>query len=67
MAVVLGDHGVMFVEKIAGRTGRHWADLLPDAIPISSIASINKTLGRWFLTKYGRKQAVLAISCLACR
>jgi hypothetical protein len=65
MAVVLGDHGVMFVEKIAGRTGQHWADLLPDTLPISSIASINKTLGHWFLTKYGRKQAVLAIGRVA--
>ena len=50
---------------MAGRTGQHWVDLLPDVIPMSSITAINKTLGRWFLTRYGRKQGVLAIGRVA--
>ncbi len=65
LAVVLGDRGAMLVEKMAGRTGQHWGDLLPDVIPMSSITAINKTLGRWFLTRYGRKQGVLAIGRIA--
>jgi hypothetical protein len=65
LAVVLGDNGAMLVEKMAGRTGQHWGDLLPEAIPLSSITAINKTLGRWFLRRYGRKQGMLAIGRLA--
>lgn len=65
LAIVLGDNAAMLVEKMAGRTGQHWAELLPEAIPLSSITAINKALGRWFLKKYGRKQGVLALGRLA--
>lgn len=65
LAVALGDNGAMLVEKMAGRGGQHWGALLPDAIPVSSITAINKTLGRWFLTRYGRKQGVLALGRIA--
>ncbi|MGH3902054.1 MAG: hypothetical protein ACRDTA_28140 [Pseudonocardiaceae bacterium] len=65
LAVVLGDRGAMLVEKVSGRTGQHWADLLPDVMPMSSITAINKTLGRWFLTRYARRQGVLAIGKIA--
>lgn len=65
LSVVLGDQGAMLVEKATGRTGRHWGDLLPDMIPMSSIAAINTTLGRWFLRRYGRKLGVLALGKVA--
>ena len=65
LAVALGDNGAMLVEKMAGRGGQQWGALLPDAIPMSSITAINKTLGRWFLRRYGRKQGMLAIGRLA--
>ncbi len=65
LALVLGDNAAILVEKMAGRTGQHWADLLPDVIPLSSVTAINKTLGRWFLKKYGRKQGILALGRLA--
>lgn len=65
LAVVLGDRGALLVEKTAGRTDRHWGDLLPDVIPVSSITAINKALGRWFLTRYGSTQGVLAIGRVA--
>ncbi|MGH3753793.1 MAG: hypothetical protein ACRDRP_14055 [Pseudonocardiaceae bacterium] len=65
LAVVLGDRGAMLVEKMTGRTGQHWGDLLPDMIPMSSISAINTTLGRWFLTRYGRKLGVLALGRVA--
>jgi hypothetical protein len=65
LAVALGDSGAMLVEKMAGRGGQQWGALLPEAIPMSSIAAINKTLGRWFFTRYGRKQGVLALGRIA--
>lgn len=65
LTVIFGDRGAMLMEKMAGRTDQHWRDLLPDVIPISSITAINKTLGRWFLTRYGDKQGVLAIGRVA--
>lgn len=60
-AVLLGDSGPKLVQKIAGRTGKHWGKLATDAIPMSAIRSINKTLGRWVVTKYGTKQGILVI------
>jgi hypothetical protein len=55
----------MIVEKMTGRTGQHWADLLPEAIPLTSITAINKALGRWFFRRYAHKQGVLALGRLA--
>jgi hypothetical protein len=64
LALILGDNAAILVEKMAGRTSQHWAELLPDAIPLSSITAINKALGRWFLYRYGRKQGILALGRL---
>jgi hypothetical protein len=65
LAVVAGDHGAMLVEKVTGETGEHWVGLLPDRIPMSSITAVNKTLGRWFLAKYGRQRGVVAMGRVA--
>jgi hypothetical protein len=65
LAIVLGENGAILVEKMVGRTGQHWGDLLPEAIPMSSITAINTTLGRWFLRKYARKQGMLALGRIA--
>ncbi|MGH3550633.1 MAG: hypothetical protein ACRDQU_21445 [Pseudonocardiaceae bacterium] len=65
LAIVLGDSGALLVEKMVGRRSQHWGDLLPDAIPLSSITAINKTLGRWFVRKYAPKQGFLALGRLA--
>lgn len=65
LAVVLGDHGTMLVQKMAGPKGEHWGELLPAGISMSTITAINRTLGRWFLTKYGRRQGMLAVGTLA--
>jgi hypothetical protein len=64
LTVVLGDQGATLVEKVVGRTGQHWVDLLPDKISSSSIGAINQTLGQWFLTKYGQRQAVRTLGKL---
>lgn len=65
LAVVLGDHSAMLVEKMAGRTSEHWGKLLPDAIPISSVTAINKTLSGWFVTRYGNKPRIAAMGKVA--
>lgn len=61
-SILLGDSGPRLVQKIAGRTGKHWGKLITDAIPMSSIRSINKVLGPRVVTKYGTKQGILVIS-----
>lgn len=65
LAVIFGDHGAMLVEKIAGHTGEHWGRLLPESIPMSSITAVNKTVGGWFVTKYGRKRGFVAMGKVA--
>lgn len=65
LAVVVGDHGAMLVEKIAGQTSEHWGKLLPESIPMSSITAINKTLGGWFVSKYGRRRGFVAMGRVA--
>jgi hypothetical protein len=61
LAVMMGSGGSKVIEKIAGRTGPHWARQLVKAIPISTIAAINKALGKNFVTKYGTKQGILVL------
>jgi hypothetical protein len=63
--ILLGNSGASFVEKAAGRTGKHWGTLLTEAIPMSTVTKVNKVLGRWFVTKYGTKQGILVIGRLA--
>jgi hypothetical protein len=65
LAVVVGDHGAMLVEKIAGQTSEHWGKLLPEVIPMSSVTAISKHLGGWFATKYGRKRGVVVMGRVA--
>ena len=65
LAVVVGEHGAMLVEKVIGVADKHWIKLLPEGIPMSAISSLNQTLGRWFVTKYGRTQVVTTMSRVA--
>jgi hypothetical protein len=53
------------VEKMCGHAGEHWAKLLPDMIPMSSITTVNKTLGRWFVTKYGGQRGLVTLGKVA--
>jgi hypothetical protein len=61
LAALLGNEGVDLVEKMAGRTGRHWARQVVKAIPMSKIDKINLVLGHRFVTKQGTKQGVLVL------
>jgi hypothetical protein len=42
LTVLLGDSGASFVEKAAGRTGKHWGRLVTEAIPSSTITKVAK-------------------------
>lgn len=61
LAVMLGDSGARAVNKVAQRTGQHWARQVVQRIPMSQIHAINKVLGRNFVTKYGTKQGVVVL------
>ena len=61
LAVLIGDAGSKLVEKMAGRTGPHWARKLVTGISMEQIRSINNVLGRNFVTKQGTKQGILVL------
>lgn len=61
LAVLIGNGGTEIVQKIAGRTGPHWARQLVKTIPMTQIHAINKLLGKNFVTKYGTKQGILVL------
>jgi len=61
MGVLMGNGGSRIVEKVAGRTGTHWAKSLVKAVPMARIDAVNKVLGPRFITKYGTKQGVLVL------
>lgn len=61
LAVMLGNGGAQTIEKVAQRTGQHWARKTVEAIPIETIRAINKVLGRNFVTKYGTKQGIIVL------
>lgn len=60
-AILLGQSGSTFVQKVAGRTGPHWGRAIVRGIPMSSINGVNKVLGRHFVTKFGTKQGLLVL------
>lgn len=61
LAVLMGNEGSKVVQKVAGRTGPHWAKKIVNEIPMPAINAVNKVLGRRFVTKYGTKQGVLVL------
>ncbi|WP_445151624.1 hypothetical protein [Baekduia sp. Peel2402] len=61
MGVLMGNSGSRIVEKVAGRTGAHWAKTVVKAVPMARIDAVNKVLGPRFITKYGTKQGVLVL------
>ncbi len=61
LAVLLGQSGTKTIEKIAGRTGTHWARMLVKGVDPATLTAINKVLGRNFVTKYGAKEGILVL------
>lgn len=62
ITVMLGETGVGALEKAVPRTASHWARLIVEKIPMSTITKVNKVLGPRFVTKYGTQQGVLVLS-----
>jgi hypothetical protein len=61
MAIMLGEAGVASVQRVAERTGQHWARRVVTSIPQSSILAVNRVLGQNFVTKYGTKQGIVVL------
>lgn len=61
LAVLMGDGGSKIVQKIAGKSGPHWAKAVANGVPMSTINSVNRVLGPRFVTRYGTRQGVLVL------
>ena len=64
-AILLGNSGAKAVERVAGRTGPHWAKHAVNGVSRESLRAINKVLGPNFITKYGTKQGVVVLGRVA--
>lgn len=65
LMVLAGGGGSTFFTKAASRTGPHLGKIVTNAVPLSTIRSINKVLGAHFITKYGTKRGIIAIGKVA--
>ncbi|MDV2474354.1 hypothetical protein F8M49_01125 [Rhodococcus zopfii] len=61
LTVLAGGGGSAFFGKAAARTGPHLGKLLANAVPATTIRSVNKVLGRNFVTRYGTRQGILVL------
>lgn len=61
-AIMLGESGAASVQKVAERTGQHWAKQAVNRIPMSQIYAVNRVLGKNFVTKYGTRQGVIVLA-----
>ena len=61
LAIMLGESGMTAVNRVAERTGQHWARQVVQRIPMSQIHAINRVLGKNFVTKYGTKQGIVVL------
>jgi hypothetical protein len=65
LMVLAGGGGSTFFSRAAARTGPHLGKIVTNAVPLSTIRSINRTLGADFVTKYGTKRGIVAIGKVA--
>lgn len=65
LMVLAGGGGSTFFSRAASRTGPHLGKIVTNAVPLSTIRSINKVLGAHFVTKYGTKRGIIAIGKVA--
>lgn len=61
LGIVLGGSSGETISKIAERTGQHWAKVIVDSVPLTTIRRINKVLGHNFVTRHGAKQGILVL------
>ena len=68
MGIMLGGTGpatIARIARIAERTGQHWGRQVVAKVPVETLRQINKIPGRNFVTKYGTKQGIIVLSCVA--
>lgn len=65
LMVLAGGGGSTFFTNAASRTGPHLGKIVTNAVPLSTIHSVNKVLGAHFVTKYGTKRGIIAIGKVA--
>jgi len=61
LTVLAGGGGSAFFSKAASRTGPHLGKLLTNAVPATTIRSVNRVLGYNFVTRYGTRQGILVL------
>ncbi|WP_394614753.1 hypothetical protein JNUCC0626_33565 [Lentzea sp. JNUCC 0626] len=61
LGILLGESGSKTINKVAERTGQHWARHLVNAVPAEALKRINKVLAPNFITKYGTRQGVVVL------
>jgi len=61
LGVMIGDSAQATIGKAAGRTGPHWARAAIKAVPVDTLRTMNRVLGKNFITKYGTKQGILVL------
>lgn len=61
LGVLLGQSGQRTIEKVAGRTGPHWARKVVQSVPMETVKKVNAVLGHNFIVKYGTKQGIIVL------
>jgi hypothetical protein len=61
LAILAGGSGAATVSRIAERTGGYWGKSLANAVPLQTIRTLNRVLGRNFVTRYGSKTGILVL------
>ena len=65
LMVLAGGGGSTFFSKAAGRTGPHLGKVVTNAVPVTTLRSINKVLGPNFVTKYGTQRGIITLGKVA--
>lgn len=61
MGILLGGGGGETIQKVAERTGQHWAKQIVANVPRETLKRINGILGRNFVTLYGTRQGIVVL------
>lgn len=64
LAVALGTSGMEIVEKAVGVTTKNWGSLITNRIPAPTMAGMNQSLLRKFVTKYAARRSALILGKL---
>jgi hypothetical protein len=68
LTVLLGDDAIALTGTAAGKTAGEaagWGTRLLTRLPDEAVTDLNRTLQRWMLTRFGRRQGLFAVGRLA--